>query len=237
MQSSPKRSESASTATRPAPCSVIAASGAPGGSARLVGAGDGAAAVAEGDRAGAVEAGLVDAGEQVGGRAVGDGEVGEDPGRGLAVVLVVLHGGVLDREAETGEQLVEVVAVLVLLGLAEDDETAAGLDEARDRLDLGVVEPRGAAVESVLPLRVGGVGDDEDVGAGEGLGVERGRRRRRRPRSRGWRAPRRRRRARSRPDGRAGSRPPARDESSTPRSAPRRRGRGLSSVGSALSEA
>ena len=51
------------------------------------------------------------------------------------VVVVVLDGGVLDLDAEAGEEVVEVVAVLVLLGLAEDDQPAAGADERLDRVD------------------------------------------------------------------------------------------------------
>ena len=70
MQSSPKRSESASTTTRPAPCSATAASGAPGGSAVAWVRAMTRPPLREGERAGAVEAGLVDAGEQVGGGAV-----------------------------------------------------------------------------------------------------------------------------------------------------------------------
>ncbi len=52
------------------------------------------------------------------------------------VVLVVLDGGVLDLDPEPGEQLVEVVAVLLLLGLAEHDQPAAGGDERLDRVEL-----------------------------------------------------------------------------------------------------
>ena len=75
-----------------------------------------------GEGAGAVEAGLARPGR--GGRrlelAVGAVlELGEDPGRGRQVVLVVLDGAVLDLDAEAGEEVVEVVAVLRLLGLAE----------------------------------------------------------------------------------------------------------------------
>ena len=89
------------------------------------------------------------------------------------VVLVVLDGRVLDLDPEAGEQLVEVVAVLVLLGLAEDDQPAAGADEGLDRVDLVGRAAGRAAVGGRLPLRVGGVGDDEHGGAGEDLGGER----------------------------------------------------------------
>ena len=105
---------------------------------------------------------------------LGGDEVGEDPARRVAaVVLVVLDGRVLDLDAEAGEQLVEVVAVLVLLGLAEDDQPAAALDEgARSRRS---PRRRGAARRrrSSLPARLGRVGDDEHVGAAEGRRVER----------------------------------------------------------------
>ena len=90
------------------------------------------------------------------------------------MVRVVLDGGVVDVEAEAGEEVVEVVAVFVVLGLGEDDEAAAGVDIALDGVELGVGEDGGAAVGGGLPLRVGGVGDDEDVGiaelGGEGAG-------------------------------------------------------------------
>ena len=52
-------------------------------------------------------------------------ELGEDPARRAEVVLVVLDGVVLEVQPEAREQLVEVVAVLLLLGLAEHDQPAA----------------------------------------------------------------------------------------------------------------
>ena len=176
MQSSPNRSESASTTTRPAPCSVIAARGA----SRRRGAGraarDHAAAVVERQGAGAVEAGLVHAGEEVDAfceLAVGAVlELGQDPGRRRAVVLVVLDGAVGDLDPEAGEEVVEVVSVLRLLGLAEDDQAAAAAHELLDRVELAVGEPGGAGVGGRLPLGVGGMGDDEDVGGGERLAGE-----------------------------------------------------------------
>ncbi len=79
-------------------------------------------------------------------------------------MLVVLNRRVLDPEAEASEKVVEVVAVLVLLGLAEDDEAAAGLDERFDRVDLAGLELGPAAVDGRLPLRLGGMGDDEHGG-------------------------------------------------------------------------
>jgi hypothetical protein len=113
----------------------------------------------------------LDAGEDVGGGLVAGGrwivvvEVGEHPGGGVSeVVVVVLDGGVLDSDAEALEKLVEVVAVLVLLGLAEDDEAAAAAYEGLDVLELGGGEAGVAAVDGGLPLRLGGVSDDEHVG-------------------------------------------------------------------------
>ena len=97
-------------------------------------------------------------------------ELGEHPRGGVVVVLVVLHRAVLDADAEPRQQVVEVVAVLVLLGLAEDDQAAAGADELVDRVELVVGEPWRAAVGRGLPPRVGRMGDDEDVGFAEGLG-------------------------------------------------------------------
>jgi hypothetical protein len=187
MQSSPKRSESARTTTRPVPCRATAAREAPGGEA----AGEVRATTTAPlwrARVPAVEAGLVHAGEEVdaGGTAgarlagsvrsvadVGAGrEVGEHPGRGAVVVLVVLDGAVGDLDAEAGEEGVQVVAVLVLLGLAEDDEPAAAADELFERVHLVVAEPGRAVVGCRLPLGVGRVGDDDDVGARQGLAGE-----------------------------------------------------------------
>ena len=122
--------------------------------------------------AGAVEAGAVDAGEEVdvGVAVLAAVELGEHPRGGVVVVLVVLDRAVLDADAEPRQQVVDVVAVLVLLGLAEDDQAAAGADELVDRVELVVGEPWRAAVGGGLPPRVGRVGDDEDVGFAEGLG-------------------------------------------------------------------
>ena len=141
----------------------------------LVRPGDHPGAVRGVQGAGAVEAGAADAGERVGaGATVVAVEGGEDPGRGVVeVVLVVLERGVLDLEVEAAQELVQVGAVLVLLGLAEDDQAAALADEGLDRVDLGAVEERRAAVHGRLPLRVGRVGDHQHRGAGERVGAER----------------------------------------------------------------
>ena len=48
------------------------------------------------------------------------------------VTSVVLHRSVLDRDAEERGDLTQVRAVLVLLGLREDDKAATGLDEANE---------------------------------------------------------------------------------------------------------
>jgi hypothetical protein len=69
-------------------------------------------------------------------------EVGEHPARRHPVVLVVLDGVVFEVEPEPGEQLVEVVAVLVLLGLAEHDQAAPALDERLDRVELAFAQAR-----------------------------------------------------------------------------------------------
>jgi hypothetical protein len=84
-------------------------------------------------------------------------------------VLGVLDGAVLNLDAETGEERVQVVAVLVLLGLAQDDQTATAADELVQGVDLVVAEGGTAVLGGGLPLGVGGVSDDDDVGAGEGL--------------------------------------------------------------------
>ena len=133
------------------------------------------AAVVQRQRPGPVEAGLGDPGERIRAAAGGADQVGEDPARRVApVMLVVLDGRVLDLDAEAGEQLVEVVPVLVLLGLAEDDQPAARLDPVGDRVDLGGAEARLADAGRRLPARLGGMGDDEHVRLGERRGVERG---------------------------------------------------------------
>ncbi len=123
------------------------------------GAGDHPGAVVEGEGAGAIEARLVDAGEEVDAVAVGAIrgavlELGEDPGWGGVMVLVVLDGAVLHLDAEANEEVVEVVAVLLLLGLAEDDEPASAAHELLDRVELRVGEAGLAGVRGGLPLRV-----------------------------------------------------------------------------------
>jgi hypothetical protein len=147
---------------------------------RVVGAGEHGGAVDRRENAGPVEAGAADAGEQigrgpaVGGRGRGTVEGGENPGGSLAVMVgVVLDGRVLDPEAEAGEEVVEVVAVLLLLGLAERDQPPAGGDEPLDRIELGGGEAGGAGVNGRLPAGVGGVGDDEHGDALERRGRER----------------------------------------------------------------
>ena len=139
---------------------------------RVVGASDRAGAVVQRQRPGAIEACAVhprqqvDAGVPVGGVA----ELGEHPGRRLAVVLVVLHGAALDGDPEPRQELVQVVAVLVLLGLGEDDQATAAAHELVDRVELVAREARGVAVRRRLPLRLGGMGDDEHVGVVEHVG-------------------------------------------------------------------
>jgi DNA-binding Lrp family transcriptional regulator len=145
---------------------------------------DHAGAVVKRQGAGAVEAGLVDPSEEVDGVGLAVGaavelavgavpQLGEDPGRGREVVLVVLDGAAGDFDPEAGEQVVEVVSILRLLGLPERDQAAAAAHELLNRIELAVGEARGAGVGGRFPPGIGGVGDDEDVGAGEGLSGER----------------------------------------------------------------
>ena len=128
MQSSPNRSESASTTTRPRPCSAATISGRVRRPRRVAWVrASTRGAVARRDRRGPVQAGRADAARadrRSRPRAPGQ-QLGQDPARRAAAVLVVLDGVVLQVQAEARQQLVEVVAVLLLLGLAEHDQPAA----------------------------------------------------------------------------------------------------------------
>ena len=108
-----------------------------------MGARKNARTVRRGDRRRPVQARGVDPGQQVAlATAPALAELGEDPARGALAVLVVLHRVVAEVQVERRQQLVDVVAVLVLLGLSEHDQSAAALHEARDRRELIVAEPR-----------------------------------------------------------------------------------------------
>ena len=184
-------------------------------------------AVAARDRRRPVQAGRVHAREQIATATASPAlQVGEHPARSAHVVLVVLDGVVLEMQPEPLQQLVEVVAVLVLLGLAEHDQPAAARDERLDRVELGGAQPRRPGSGRPLPARVRRMRDHEHAGAGQRLLGQRplgvGARRR----SRARRARPRRARTTRRRDGRAASRARARGGSSTPRCGPRRRRHG-----------
>ncbi len=120
----------------------------------------------------AVEARLTRAGRQVLplGRYVG----AEHPGRHAVVgVARVLDGGVLDAHAEPGQQLGQVVAVLLLLALGEHDQAAAVRDVLLDGVELLHRQDRAAEPGGALPAVGGGMGDDEDVVGGEHGGRDR----------------------------------------------------------------
>ena len=84
---------------------------------------------------GTVEAGVGHAGEQA--LADGGADVGQHPGRDVLVPAgALLHGGAGDRDPEAAEQLLQVVAVLVLVALREHDQAAAAADERLDEVQL-----------------------------------------------------------------------------------------------------
>ena len=124
--SSPNRSESASTTTRPSPYCGDDGERRVRLGGRRGGVRDHLRAVGQRERAGAVEADLVHAREHVGAGAAAVGrQVRANPGRRGVGLLVVLDRRGLDLDAERLEQLVEVVAVAVVVALAEDDQAAA----------------------------------------------------------------------------------------------------------------
>ena len=171
MQSSPNRSESASTATRPAPATPPAASGAFAASRRSAGSGrDPRAVGAPARRPGRSRRRRRGRARSAPGRpAPGVPSVGQHPGRRVA------RGGARSPERSSlaiampkrADQVAEVGAVLVLLGLAEEDQAAARADPRLDRVELLGGEQRRAAGTVALPARVGRMGDHQHVGVGE----------------------------------------------------------------------
>ena len=228
MQSSPNRSESASTTTLPARASWPRSAARPGPTPWR--------GFAPARRAPLLElivvaryrqAALTRASRSPPARGHPTLQVGKHPARAPRCVLVVLDGVVLELQPEAREQLVEVVAVLLLLGLAEHDQAAA----ARTRTPRSRRARRRSAAASPVPV----------VRSQAGRTDARSRARRRRrasPRSAAasaldvddevalGRARRPRARTRRRRDARAASGARARDGSSTPRCGPRRRRRG-----------
>src|SRR5690606_28640057 len=123
-----------------------------------------------GQHAGAVEAGGLDSGEQ----AVPGGGRGDDPGGDAAVrVAGVADGGVLDGDAEAGQQLGQVVAVLVLLLLGQHDQAAALGDEGGHGVQLPGGEHGAAPAGGAPPAFARRVGDDQYVVVLERSRVER----------------------------------------------------------------
>ena len=90
-------------------------------------------------------------------------QLSQDPTRRTEVILVVLDGLVLQGQAEPDQQVVDVVAVLLLLGLAEDHEPAAVAHEVLDGIELLGAQARRAGAGRPLPPRVGGMRDHEQV--------------------------------------------------------------------------
>ena len=101
MQSSPNRSESASTTTRPSPWAAATISGRLRDRRSGVGAREHGRAVRRRDGRRAVQAGLAHAREQIAGASAGARlQVGQDPARRVTVVLVVLDGVVLQVQSK-----------------------------------------------------------------------------------------------------------------------------------------
>ncbi len=123
------------------------------------------------DRARAVETGLPDAGEHaLARRDVAAGEVGEHPGgHSVVPVRAVVARHAAHGQPETTQQLVEVVAVFVLVTLGEDDEPAATAHIRLDGVELRRLQPRRPRARAALGPLLGRVGDDEHVGLVQGL--------------------------------------------------------------------
>ena len=227
MQSSPNRSESASTTTRPRHASTATISGAPGTrpsrASRASTPGRRCSRRSSSRGTGRRRPRAPAGRRRVRARPA---KLGEDPARSAPVVLVVLHGVVLEAQPETRQQLVEVVAVLVLLGLAEHDQPASARHERLDRVELVSAQPRRAGARRPLPGRLGRMRDHEHAGAGAAPRRVSGPSALTPTRSRARPAPRRRGRTTHRPDARAASGARARDGPSTPRCAPHRKRRG-----------
>ncbi len=116
----------------------------------------------QGQHAGAVEADLGHTGQH----ALADGgtDVGEHPGRDVLVpASPLLHGGADDRDAEAAEQLLQVVAVLVLVALPQHDQPAAAADERLDQVELLRAEPRRPGAGHALGAPLGRVRDHQHV--------------------------------------------------------------------------
>jgi hypothetical protein len=60
-----------------------------------------------------------------------------------------------------------------VLGLTENDQAAARADERLDRVELLGYEPGRTVLGRVLPRRIRGMGDHEDIARAEDLGGER----------------------------------------------------------------
>ena len=137
-------------------------------------AGEDKAAVGSRDRRRTVETGLAHTREEIAVPASGAGpQIGQDPGWRIPVVLVVLDRVVLQVQAEAREQLVHVVAVLLLLGLAQHYQPTAGGHERLNRVELLVTQPGRAGPGGSLPCGIRGVGDHQHVAPAQRLLRER----------------------------------------------------------------
>ena len=152
-----------------------------GGGRRGVGAGQHARAV--GSRAGrqracAIEAGFVHASEQVDDGAVAHRHRGvrleDDPGGHIAKPMNrILHGRILDLDAEAGRDRGEGVAILRLFRLRQDHEAPARPDKRLDRGDLRGRVFRRPMPRGRLPVVARAMRQDEHVGPGEHVRTQR----------------------------------------------------------------
>lgn len=107
-------------------------------------------------------------------RAIAGRAIGEEP-RGIAghTRVAVEHSRVFDFESERFEQFVEIVAVLVVLVLADDEQAAAVGDELLDRRQLRAGQLRTVAGGRALPFRVARMQQREHVGLRQRVRQER----------------------------------------------------------------
>ena len=85
----------------------------------------------------------------------------------------LLHGGADDRDAEAAEQLLQVVAVLVLVALRQHDQPAAAAHERLDEVQLVRREPGRPGAGDALGAPLGRVRDHQHVAGTQHVAGER----------------------------------------------------------------